>query len=72
MNIIGWVILFLLAALIFDILMHPDEDKEEFYSSRYFGLFPYYYPPYYGPYLYSGCVENTFGNVDCYSPPYLY
>ena len=36
------------------------DQKEDFYG----GL--YYYPP-----IYSGCIENTFGNINCYSPPHF-
>jgi hypothetical protein len=30
--------------------------------------------PYYGeyPFFNSGCNENVFGDINCYSPPYLY
>ena len=62
-------------------VLFTSETKAEHFRSR---LYPYYYPsfvaPYFypyryyynGPYPFTECVENLFGNIFCGNSSYLY
>lgn len=66
------LVLIYVLLFVYVITYNYDEDMYEGYS-----VFPYYYPSaraygYHFPYFYSGCIEDTFGNINCISPPYLF
>lgn len=66
------IILFLIYLFLVVFILTYNDQILEGYST-----FPYYLPSnrlygYHFPYFYSGCVEDTFGNINCISPPYLF
>jgi hypothetical protein len=50
------------------IFTYKNEVNEDFVPFN-IGTRPY---GYYYPFLYSGCIEDTFGNINCISDPYLF